>query len=242
MSAARADRERERLRQAHGGGEFPTKGRAGKGVIAMASSERNGRLVGALQVFPGDELMLISNQGTLVRTRADEVSVLGRNTQGVRIIRTKAGEQLVSVERIADSDEESRAPETLPAADRDAPRRRETTDGTGLHNFCAGPAALPEAVLERAAAELLDWHGSGMSFMEMSHRSKAVVDVVAEAEASLRRLLRIGDEFAVLFTQGGRQRAVLRRAAQSRAQLDGLRLRQHGAVVAQGHEGSLALR
>jgi phosphoserine aminotransferase len=72
-----------------------------------------------------------------------------------------------------------------------------------VHNFCAGPAALPEAVLERAAAELLDWHGSGMSFMEMSHRSKAVVDVVAEAEASLRRLLRIGDEFAVLFTQGG---------------------------------------
>jgi DNA gyrase subunit A len=102
-------------------GDFPTKGRAGKGVIAMASSERNGRLVRALQVFPGDELMLISNQGTAVRTRADEVSQLGRNTQGVRIIRTKAGEQLVSVERIADSDEESGAPETLPAADRDAP-------------------------------------------------------------------------------------------------------------------------
>ena len=83
--------------------EFPVKGRAGKGVIAMASSARNGRLVGARQVFTGDELMLISSQGTLVRTLADEVSQLGRNTQGVRIIRTKAGETLVQVERIADT-------------------------------------------------------------------------------------------------------------------------------------------
>ncbi len=80
--------------------EFPTKGRGNKGVIAMSTSARNGNLVGAVQVFEGDELMLISNQGTLVRTRADEVSILGRNTQGVRVIRTKEGESLVSVERI----------------------------------------------------------------------------------------------------------------------------------------------
>ncbi|PLW69759.1 DNA gyrase subunit A [Pseudohalioglobus lutimaris] len=80
--------------------EFPTKGRGNKGVIAMQTSDRNGRLVGGVQVFEGDELMLISNQGTLVRTRADEISVLGRNTQGVRVIRTKDGESLVSVERI----------------------------------------------------------------------------------------------------------------------------------------------
>jgi DNA gyrase subunit A len=66
----------------------------------MSTSDRNGKLVGATQVFEGDELMLISNQGTLVRTRSDEVSVLGRNTQGVRVIRTKEGESLVSVERI----------------------------------------------------------------------------------------------------------------------------------------------
>jgi DNA gyrase subunit A len=58
--------------------------------------------VGATQVFEGDELMLISNQGTLVRTRADEVSLLGRNTQGVRVIRTRADEHLVSVERVAE--------------------------------------------------------------------------------------------------------------------------------------------
>ncbi|MBT4518758.1 MAG: DNA gyrase subunit A [Halieaceae bacterium] len=80
--------------------DFPTKGRGNKGVIAMSTSERNGKLVGAVQVFEGDELMLISNQGTLVRTRADEVSVLGRNTQGVRVIRTKQDEFLVGVERI----------------------------------------------------------------------------------------------------------------------------------------------
>ncbi len=85
--------------------EFPTKGRGNLGVIAMVTSERNGELVGAVQVFEGDELMLISNQGTLVRTRADEVSVLGRNTQGVRVIRTKAAENLVSVERIAEPEE-----------------------------------------------------------------------------------------------------------------------------------------
>ena len=83
-------------------GEFPTKGRGNKGVIAMSTSERNGALVGATQVFEGDELMLISNQGTLVRTRADEVSLLGRNTQGVRVIRTRADEHLVSVERVAE--------------------------------------------------------------------------------------------------------------------------------------------
>ena len=86
--------------------EFPTKGRGTQGVIAMATSERNGALVGAVQVFEGDELMLISDQGTLVRTRTDEVSVLSRNTQGVRLIRLKTGENLVGVERIEESDEE----------------------------------------------------------------------------------------------------------------------------------------
>jgi len=70
-------------------------------------------------------------------------------------------------------------------------------------NFCAGPAALPEPVLERAAGEMLDWHGTGMSFMEMSHRSPEVVATFDEAEAALRRLLSISDDFAVLFVQGG---------------------------------------
>ena len=72
----------------------------------MSTSDRNGKLVGAVQVFEGDELMLISNQGTLVGPALDEVSVLGRNTQGVRVIRTKDGESLVSVERIEEPEAE----------------------------------------------------------------------------------------------------------------------------------------
>jgi len=70
-----------------------------------------------VQVFDGDEIMLISDQGTLVRTRADEVSLLSRNTQGVRLIKTKEGEHIVSLERIEEQDEselgeaESEAPE-----------------------------------------------------------------------------------------------------------------------------------
>ena len=86
--------------------EFPTKGRGGKGMIAIQASERNGPLVGACQLFAGDEIMLISDQGTMVRTRGDEVSVVGRNTQGVRIIRLKEGENLVSLARIAEPEED----------------------------------------------------------------------------------------------------------------------------------------
>ena len=86
--------------------EFPTKGRGGKGMIAIQASERNGPLVGATQLFSGDEIMLISDQGTMVRTRGDEVSVVGRNTQGVRIIRLKENENLVSLARIAEPEED----------------------------------------------------------------------------------------------------------------------------------------
>ncbi|MBT7566048.1 MAG: DNA gyrase subunit A [Porticoccaceae bacterium] len=86
--------------------EFPTKGRGGKGMIAIQASERNGPLVGATQLFTGDEIMLISDQGTMVRTRGDEVSVVGRNTQGVRIIRLKENENLVSLARVAEPEED----------------------------------------------------------------------------------------------------------------------------------------
>ena len=85
--------------------DFPTKGRGTQGVIAIAESERNGELVGACQVHPGEEIMLISDQGTLVRTRVDEVSVLGRNTQGVRVIRLKEGENLVGLARIQETED-----------------------------------------------------------------------------------------------------------------------------------------
>ncbi|HRG50900.1 MAG TPA: DNA gyrase C-terminal beta-propeller domain-containing protein, partial [Pseudomonadales bacterium] len=73
--------------------------------IAMQTSERNGDVVGAVQVFDGDQLMLISDQGTLVRTRTDEVAIVSRNTQGVRVIRLKEDEHLVSIERIAEADD-----------------------------------------------------------------------------------------------------------------------------------------
>jgi DNA gyrase subunit A len=83
--------------------EFPAKGRGGQGVIAMQTSARNGALVGAVQVFDGEEIMLISDQGTMVRTRVDEVSVLSRNTQGVRLIKVKGSELLIGLERIEET-------------------------------------------------------------------------------------------------------------------------------------------
>jgi DNA gyrase subunit A len=80
--------------------DFPVHGRGGQGVIAMQTSDRNGTTVAALRVLPGQEIMLISSTGTLVRTGVDEVSELGRNTQGVRLIRLSEGERLVGIERI----------------------------------------------------------------------------------------------------------------------------------------------
>ncbi len=74
---------------------------------------------------------------------------------------------------------------------------------TRCYNFCAGPAALPEAVLQTARDEMLDWHGKGLSIMEMSHRSAEVVGVADAAEASLRRLLDISDDYAIVFLHGG---------------------------------------
>ncbi|WP_372877012.1 DNA gyrase subunit A [Spongiibacter marinus] len=84
--------------------DFPCKGRGNRGVIAMTMSDRNGALVGAVQVFDGDDLMLITDQGTLVRTRTDEISLLSRNTQGVKVIRLRDDEHLVGVQRVAEQD------------------------------------------------------------------------------------------------------------------------------------------
>lgn len=88
-------------------GEFPAKGRGSQGVIGMQTTERNGQLVGAVQVFDGEEIMLISDQGTMVRTRVDEVSVLSRNTQGVRLIKLKEGERMQGLERIEENVDET---------------------------------------------------------------------------------------------------------------------------------------
>ena len=75
--------------------------------------------------------------------------------------------------------------------------------GNRIYNFSAGPAMLPEEVLEEAAAEMLDYHGSGMSVMEMSHRSKVYQGIIDEAEKDLRELIGIPENYKVLFLQGG---------------------------------------
>ncbi len=97
-------------------------------MIALQTAERNGDTVAALQVLPGQEIMLISSTGTLVRTPVDEISVQGRNTQGVRLIRLGEGERLVGIERI----------ESLEAGDEDAAAAGELAAGA------AGAAADPE--------------------------------------------------------------------------------------------------
>ncbi len=94
--------------------EFSAQRRGGMGVIGIQTSARNGKLVGAVQATDADELMLISDGGTLVRTRVSEVSVLGRNTQGVRLIRLKDGEKLVGLARIENLEDEVEAAESAP--------------------------------------------------------------------------------------------------------------------------------
>ncbi len=85
--------------------EYPAKSRATKGVVSIKVSERNGKVVGAVQVEELDEIMLITDSGTLVRTRVNEVSVIGRNTQGVRMIRTTDDEHVVALQRIDEIEE-----------------------------------------------------------------------------------------------------------------------------------------
>jgi DNA gyrase subunit A len=80
--------------------DFPLHGRGGQGVIALQTTERNGRTVAALQLQADQEIMLISSNGTLVRTGVSEISIVGRNTQGVRLIRLDEGERLAGVEGV----------------------------------------------------------------------------------------------------------------------------------------------
>ncbi|WP_281557242.1 DNA topoisomerase (ATP-hydrolyzing) subunit A [Thalassomonas sp. RHCl1] len=91
--------------------EYPAKSRATKGVVSIKVSERNGPVVGAVQVEEQDEIMLITDNGTLVRTRVNEVSVIGRNTQGVRLIRTADDEHVVALQRIDEIEESEQAGE-----------------------------------------------------------------------------------------------------------------------------------
>ena len=100
--------------------EYPIKGRGNQGVVSIKVTDRNGPVVGAVQVDDEDDIILISDMGTLVRTRASEVSMVGRNTQGVRLIRVADGEQLVGLERVAEPDEEEVVGATVEAEVTDA--------------------------------------------------------------------------------------------------------------------------
>ncbi|MCK5716514.1 MAG: DNA gyrase subunit A, partial [Thiomargarita sp.] len=82
--------------------DYPAKSRGCKGVISMKTSERNGDIVGAVQVEEEDDIMLISNNGTLIRTPVTGVSIISRNTQGVSLIRLRKNEKLVGLDRIID--------------------------------------------------------------------------------------------------------------------------------------------
>jgi len=102
--------------------EFPVHGRGGQGVIAIQTSARNGQVVGAVAVAAGEEIMLISDRGTLVRTPVEGVSVLGRNTQGVRLVNLDAGDMVTAVARVVpDDDKETGGDETGGADSPEAP-------------------------------------------------------------------------------------------------------------------------
>ncbi len=124
--------------------EFPRRGRGGQGVIAMVSNDRNGALVGAVQVLDGEEIMLISDQGTLVRTRVDEVSSLGRNTQGVTLIKLASDETLVGLERVQEPSEVEG--EELDAEALDGDDLAEGESGDGVLAEQAGAADADEVV------------------------------------------------------------------------------------------------
>ncbi|QJQ96522.1 MULTISPECIES: DNA gyrase subunit A [Halomonadaceae] len=114
--------------------EFPLRGRGGQGVIAMQTSERNGSLVAAMQVYACDEMMLISDRGTLVRTRVNEVSATSRNTQGVMLIRLGNDEKLVKTVRVDEPGEETPGDDSLeegaqPGASASEQQQSSTRDG-----------------------------------------------------------------------------------------------------------------
>ena len=203
--------------------EYTRHGRGTKGMIAIQTGERNGSLVGAVLVEEKDEVMLISTGGVVIRTRVAQIREQGRSTQGVTLINLDAGTRLAGIEKVLESDEEggggngggkwqqrgkghSGSRLTRNACCAKSALTLHTYERTIVartFNFSAGPAVLPETVLQQAAAEMLDWHGSGMSVMEMSHRGKEFISIHAEAEKDLRELLAVPANYKVLFLQGG---------------------------------------
>ena len=126
---------------------FPVRNRGGQGVIAMQTSERNGQLVSAMQVSDLDEMMLITDKGTLVRTRVAEVSVSGRNTQGVTLIRLGADENLVTAVRV---DEPEVTEDELDDEAENAVAPTDQTDGAAASD---GPAPSDDTSADDRSAE-----------------------------------------------------------------------------------------
>ncbi|HDM8054583.1 DNA gyrase subunit A [Vibrio harveyi] len=117
--------------------EYPTKGRATQGVVSIKVSERNGPVVGAVQVEEGDEMMMITDAGTLVRARVAEVSQVGRNTQGVTLIRTAEDESVVGLQRI-DEVEEVELPEGEEAEATEANAEGQTPEAPAADDAAEG--------------------------------------------------------------------------------------------------------
>ena len=107
--------------------DYKVQNRGGKGIITIKVSNRNGPVVGSLAVEPDDQIMLVTNRGKVIRTRVSEISEVGRNTQGVRVIRTHEEERVVAIERLVDQDDASAVESASPIeSDPD-----ELTEGTG---------------------------------------------------------------------------------------------------------------
>ncbi|VTP65106.1 DNA gyrase subunit A [Serratia rubidaea] len=123
--------------------EYPTKSRATLGVISIKVSERNGQVVGAVQVETTDQIMMITDAGTLVRTRVAEVSVVGRNTQGVTLIRTAEDENVVGLQRVAEpvEDEELDSLEPGEVPEEDAAPLDDGDDGDAAADDADGENA-----------------------------------------------------------------------------------------------------
>ena len=233
--------------------DFPRHGRGGQGVIALQVTERNGRMIGALQVSVDDEIMLMSQSGALVRTPVKDISVVGRNTQGVRLIRLEEGDQLSGLERIdglAAEGDASPAPsskratggrragggEAAAAIRGRRPGYRGLITGAGMrpYNFSPGPAALPLEVLEQAREELLDWHRSGMSVMEISHRGEGVHAGRRRGGGGLARADRRAPQVTGIVPTRRRLGAIRHRAAESDLAAIDDRLSRYGTLVEEG--------
>jgi DNA gyrase subunit A len=108
--------------------DYPRRGRGGQGVIAIQTSERNGQVIGAVQVESDHEIMLITDGGTLVRTRVGEISLVGRNTQGVKLINLHGSEKVIGVEKIESMGEVEVDDNDVPSGDEDDPAEGEDGD------------------------------------------------------------------------------------------------------------------